>query len=37
MLGFVGILATELITDVNTLQAWGLQDVAFGIRSSAGL
>lgn len=28
MLGFVGMLATEMITHVNTLQAWGLQGVA---------
>jgi len=37
MLGFIGMIATEAITGVNTLQAWGLQDVYFGIRSAAGL
>ena len=35
MLGFVGMIATEVITGVNTLQAWGLQDVYFGISSWA--
>lgn len=34
MLGFVGMLATELITHVNTLQAWGLQGVASTISSA---
>jgi hypothetical protein len=37
MLGFAGMLATEAITGVNTLQAWGLQDVAFGLKSVTGL
>lgn len=37
MLGFVGMLLGEAITGVNTLQAWGLQEVYFGIRSAAGL
>jgi hypothetical protein len=37
MLGFTGMLLGEMITHVNTLQAWGLQDVAGGIRSAAGL
>jgi len=37
MLGFVGMIATEVITGVNTLQAWGLQDVYFGIRQTTGL
>jgi hypothetical protein len=27
MLGFVGIILTEAITGVNTLQAWGLQPI----------
>jgi hypothetical protein len=29
MLGFAGMLLTEAITGVNTLQAWGLQAVHF--------
>jgi hypothetical protein len=37
MLGFVGMIATEAITHVNTLQAWGLQSVATGICSATGL
>jgi hypothetical protein len=37
MLGFVGMIATEAITGVNTLQAWGLQEVVAGITSAAGL
>jgi hypothetical protein len=37
MLGFVGMILTEAITGVNILQAWGLQDVYFGIRSPTGL
>lgn len=37
MLGFVGMFATEAITGVNTLQAWDLQEVYFGIRSAAGM
>jgi hypothetical protein len=27
MLGFAGMVATEWITGVNTLQAWGLQGI----------
>lgn len=27
MLGFTGMILTEAITGVNTLQAWGLQPV----------
>ena len=37
MLGFVGMLLGEAVTGVNTLQACGLQEVYFGIRSAAGL
>jgi hypothetical protein len=29
MLGFAGMVLTEWITGVNTLQAWGLQSVKF--------
>jgi hypothetical protein len=29
MLGFTGMILTEAITGVNTLQAWGLQAVPF--------
>jgi len=29
MMGFLGMVVTELITGVNTLQAWGLQSVPF--------
>lgn len=34
MLGFLGMLAGEVVTGVNTLQAWGLQEVAFNIHQS---
>ena len=37
MLGFVGMILGEAITGVNTLQARGLQEVYFGIRSATGL
>jgi hypothetical protein len=29
MLGFAGMVLTEWITGVNTLQAWGLQSINF--------
>lgn len=29
MMGFFGMVVTELLTGVNTLQAWGLQSFPF--------
>lgn len=33
MLGFTGMILTEAITGVNTLQAWGLQPVHWVARA----
>jgi hypothetical protein len=29
MMGFLGMVVTEWITGMNTLQAWGIQDFPF--------
>jgi hypothetical protein len=37
MLGFAGMVATEWITGVNVLQAWGLQPLSTLINPVTGL